>query len=109
MFGVFAASAGKYALIAALPLTLPATHHIQPNSSDEDRAFDDVLHEIADIEQRHSVVEAGHDEGSETGSEDGTAAAHQAGSADDTGGDGVEFFENTGVRGCAADAGGEDE
>ncbi len=73
-------------------LTLLPTHHIEAHGRNEDRSLDNVLHKIADVEQRHSVIEARHDEGAETCAEDRAAAAHKRSSADDAGGDGIEFL-----------------
>ena len=57
--------------------TLLPSRHIQTHSRDENRALDDVLHEIANIQQRHPVIEAGHDQGSKTRSEDRAATADE--------------------------------
>ena len=91
--------------IRELRLRLFTSRHIQPDSRNQDRAFDNVLHKVADIQQRHSVVEARHYQCSEACTEDRAAAAHERGSADNTGCDSVEFFQHSGVRCCTAASG----
>ena len=54
-----------------------ASSHIQTHRRDEDGALDNVLHEIADVEQRHSVVETRHDQRTEAGTEDGAASTDE--------------------------------
>src|SRR5215212_1703604 len=56
--------------------------HIKSNRSDQDRAFNDLLHEIAHVQKRHSIVETCHDQCAQAGAEHRAAAAHQTGAAD---------------------------
>ena len=56
---------------------LLSAHHVEPDGGDKYRAFDDVLHEIADVEQRHSIVEGCHDQGAEARAKDRAAAADE--------------------------------
>src|SRR5258706_12266221 len=84
-------------------LRLPPPRHIEADRGDEHGALDDVLRGVLYAQERHAVVEAGHDEGAEEGAGDLAAAAHQAGAADDAGGDRVELHERAGIGRGAPD------
>src|SRR5262249_5077307 len=59
-----------------------APRHVEADRGHEHGSFDDVLRRVFHAQQRHAVVEAGHDQRAEERAGDFAAPAHQRGSAD---------------------------
>ena len=56
-------------------LALLSAEHIEADGGNKERAFDNVLHTVSDVEQGHFVIKARDYQSTETRAEDRTAAA----------------------------------
>src|SRR3954469_8701066 len=66
--------------------------HVEEDCAEDDEAEDYFLAVGLDAGEVHAVLDDGDDEGADEGAEDSALATGEGGSADDDGGDDVEFI-----------------